>query len=395
MKRNKICTVIAYTLFVAASLCSSGTLMQTFLSEIGFSSGQIYIHSSVVQAVTMLTILLLSRWADGKNIIFKVTLAILLSGGLFFGYLPLCFPISDSKTAFVLLITVSILQAFTLALHTICDYKLPYYLFKPEEYGVVLAVCGMISSALTFVVGIAISALSKSLPYENIMLIAFIISAIMLIFSGVMRSLSRPLFDISKLPENTAKIPLKRTVLHPAFLQLLVPHLLRGYGFGVTCVIAVAATELGFSAAATTATIPVMALSTILSCAVFGLFSNKISYQHLIIIGSLFFIPLPLILFTKSTPIFLVVYAFLIFGRNLIDNAVPASLIYIVPSEIAGPYNALRLVLHFSGIVISNLLASLISVKALLVSTLAVQLACAICFSLAKIMKEATPKKLA
>lgn len=394
MKRNKICTIIAYALFVAASLCQSGTLMQTFLSEIGFSSGQIYVHSSIVQATSMITILLLSRWADGKNIIFKVTLSLVLSGALFFGYLPLCFQVSNNKTAFLLLLTVSILQALTLALHTICDYKLPYYLFKPQEYGAVLAVCGIISSALTFVIGIIISALSNNIPYANIMLIAFIVSGIMLILAGIMRGLSRPLFDISDLPENTAKIPISKTIRHPAFLQLFLPHLLRGYAFGVTCVIAVVSNELGFSAAATTATVPIMALSTILSCTAFGIFSNRISYRRLIIIGSLCFIPLPLILFNNSTPLFLAVYAILIFGRNFIDNAVPTALIYIVPSEIAGPYNALRLALHFSGIVISNLLATLISVKALLISALAVQLICALCFRFAKVMKDATPKSL-
>ena len=87
-------------------------------------------------------------------------------------------------------------------------------------------------------------------------------------------------------------------------------------------------------------------------------------------------------------------YAILIFGRNFIDYAVPAALIYIVPSEIAGPYNALRLAIHFSGIVISNLLATLISVEALLISAIAVQIISALSFRFARVMKGATPQSL-
>ncbi|MBR2344125.1 MAG: MFS transporter [Clostridia bacterium] len=374
MKNNKIYTIIAYSLYVVASLSASGSLLQTLLNALGFSSGEIYIHSSIIQAVTVITILLGSRFADGKSIIRRTAISCFLSGILFVGYLPLCFMREASTVSFVLLIAVSSLQALTIALHTVCDYKLPYFLFSVTDYGVVLAVCGVISSIVSFIVGLVVSTLSDMLDYVSLMIFVFIISGVFYVISGVFRSFTRPLYNLDALSAERENQHIGTTLSHPAFRSLFIPHLLRGYGYGVSTVLAVVATELGYSTSVATATVSVMAVATILSCTVFGIFSRKPRARTFIALGSLSYIVLPLLLIKGSPTVFLSTYAIVIFGRNFIDNAVPAALVSIVPPKIAGPYNALRMAIHFSGVVISNLLATAISTELLILSALAAQL---------------------
>ena len=67
----------------AALLFASGTLMQTFLSVLGFEERWIYLHSALTQAVNMLTILLTSRWLDTGNVIRRAALVQLPPAVLF------------------------------------------------------------------------------------------------------------------------------------------------------------------------------------------------------------------------------------------------------------------------------------------------------------------------
>ena len=66
--RNKLFGVLIVALRTTALLCATGTLMQTFLSTLGFSERWIYLHSTLVQATSMLTILIGVRFAD-KNLL--------------------------------------------------------------------------------------------------------------------------------------------------------------------------------------------------------------------------------------------------------------------------------------------------------------------------------------
>ena len=84
--RNKILATIAYTARVVALTCASGPLMQTFLASLGFDSHRIYVHSSVLQAVNVITILLFSEWVSNKNPIKRSAFSILPTAILFITY---------------------------------------------------------------------------------------------------------------------------------------------------------------------------------------------------------------------------------------------------------------------------------------------------------------------
>ena len=65
---NKSFFIIAMGLRTVALLCVTGPIMQTFLASIGFSSQWIYIHTSIVQIINVMTISLCSTWADQGSV---------------------------------------------------------------------------------------------------------------------------------------------------------------------------------------------------------------------------------------------------------------------------------------------------------------------------------------
>ena len=60
---------LATALHAMASMCVTGTLMQTFLAVIDFDSSLIYIHSTVAQAVSLATIMLGARYSERGNVL--------------------------------------------------------------------------------------------------------------------------------------------------------------------------------------------------------------------------------------------------------------------------------------------------------------------------------------
>ena len=71
---------------------------------------------------------------------------------------------------------------------------------------------------------------------------------------------------------------------------------------------------------------------------------------------------LPLVLLRNAT-LFLVVYTLVILGRTFIDYSVPVILRFVVPAQIAGPYNAWRMLLHNGGTLIATTIAAFIPVS--------------------------------
>jgi hypothetical protein len=82
---------------------------------------------------------------------------------------------------------------------------------------------------------------------------------------------------------------------------------------------------------------------------------------------------LPLVL-QGGSEMFLVVYTLVTLGRTFVDYSVPALLRFAVPVDIAGPYNAWRMLLHNGGTLLATTIAAFIPVEALLILTVLLQL---------------------
>ena len=372
-KRNERFVVLTVMFRALALQCATGPVMQTFLASLGFPSQYLYLHSTLTQAANVLTIFLCARWADQGNLIRRTAWIQVPYAVLSLAVLPLCLWHSPTLGTFLTLTGICLLQAVFLALYTVCEYKLPYYIYPPERYGPLSALCGIASSVLTLFSGTGISWLATRLPYDRLMLYASLAGAILMAASAVLTALFRPIYEAPQTAKVQPKVPLKKVLLHPVFFRLLPANLFRGFSFGTTTVLAAVALDLGFQEGVLTALVPIQALAGLVGCGIYGLSARSISPRKMILCGSLCFLVIPL-MFLPGNGLFLAAVTVLMVGRTLVDYAVPTTLRYAVPVEIAGPYNAWRMLLHNAGTLAATAVAAVLPVHWLLMVTMTLQL---------------------
>ena len=371
--KNHIWFCISSVLKTVALQCASGPLIQTLLSVLGFSTRYIYIFSTVLQAANVLTIVLFSRFADKGNIFKRASAIICINGITFAFFIPLCLTRTASFIVFLLFIGIAIVQSISLGLQTVCDYKLPYFVMRPENHGRISSINGIASSVITLLMGAIISAASKVMAYEKIMLFAFAASTIMVVLGGI---IVLKLKNISENPleiENENKKSLFEIFKEPVFVKLAPANFLRGIGIGLTSVLPAVALDLGYDESVTAAMVSVQSAAILIGCGIFGWLSRRIFPGNFVLFGSILFVLLP-VLNIKSSVLFLVVYTIVFFGRNLVDYGVPSMLIYAVPAEIAGPYNAWRMVITNTSTIIGTAIAAVLPIPFLLIFTTTAQL---------------------
>ena len=375
-KKNALRTVTAGGVRAIALLCSSGPIMQIFLSSLGFSSHLIYIHSTVVQAVNVLTIFLCSQWADRGNLIKRTVITEIPHAILYLCYIPLCLWKSASVASFLLLTLICMLQSISVALFTICGYKLPYYVYSPGEYGSVLAVSGLVASVLSLISGAAITWLHTFLSYSQLMLYACILATVLMLLSAWLHWRYQPIADpnaTASADKASPKLPVSALMRYPLFYKLIPANFFRGMGHGTMSVMAAIALDLGFDERVSLSLVSVQAVAVIIGCIGFTVFSHKLSLRTIILVCTLTFLPLPFIL-TANKGIFYFAVFSAILGRTFIEYAVPSLMRYVVPADIAGPFNGWRMLLHNAGHMSATAIAAFIPVSWLLVVTTVLQL---------------------
>lgn len=362
IRKNRTLSVMQISLRTIAALCASGTLMQTFLAYIGFAESNIYLHATLVSAVNLTTTLLFSHFADSRSVLLRSACVQIPNGLLFLCLLPFCFGVDATPSAFMFLMGVSLAQAVFTALNTVCEYKLPYQLYRAIDYGPVQALSGILSSVITFAVGILIDRLKEMMPFNRLMLYAFIVSFAMMAFSGVLSLCLSLITTEERDGQKEHQIGEKKKVSTltifktPVFYLLIPANLMRGIAAGCINVLATVAVALEFRDIAPLM-VSIAAVANLLACFIFGIVCRYVTPRISIFVGSLCFLLLPLGLVSPS--LFLVMYAVVFFGRSIVDVSVPTLLICAVDADIAGPYNAWRLILNTGGMMIATTFAAL------------------------------------
>ena len=381
---NKSFFIIAMGLRTVALLCVTGPIMQTFLSSIGFSSQWIYIHTSIVQAVNILTISLCSTWADQGSVIRRTAFVELPYALLYLLYIPLCLWKSDSLISFLLLTGICLLQSVCIALWTICEYKLPYYIFSPREYGSVLSIGGIIGGLISLGTGVVITRLSGILSYSTLMLSACAVSLVLMLACTALHLGLKP---ISDAPASSGPVGKKISQLevfrYPLFQKMIPANLMRGFGYGTTTIFAAIALDLGFDQSVSTALVSAQSIAALAGCSLVGICLTFMAPRFVTLAGSLTFALIPLMLIPNKF-VFLAVFVLVYLGRTLVDYSVPAILRATIPVQIAGPFNAWRMLLHNAGTLIATTIAAFIPVSWLLVLTAVFQLLSGLHYFIAK-----------
>ena len=389
LQNNKRRAIFALALRTAALLACTGPIMQTFLASLGFSSRFIYINTTLVQTANILTSSLCAQWADRGSVIRRSAICEIPHALLYLCYIPLCLWKSPSFTSFALLTGICLLQSACIALYTICEYKLPYFIYGPKDYGTVLAISGIVSSLISLGAGIIITRLSQVMEYSQLMLWACVISFLMMGISSLLHLLQKPINQMHTPMEKSEKTGSSLSVFRePVFYKMIPANLLRGFGYGTTTIMAAVALDLGYGQSVSTALVSFQSGAMLLGCGLFALSIRYISARTVMLLGSALFALFPLML-VRSEGLFLLLFSLTFFGRTLVDYATPSLLRLAVPVEIAGPYNAWRMIIHFTGTILSTSIAAVIPIWTLLVLTMAAQLISGVSYFTDKDMRRA------
>lgn len=380
---NKPFFIIAMGLRTVALLCVTGPIMQTFLASIGFSSQWIYIHTSMVQTVNVLTISLCSTWADRGSVIQRTAFVELPYALLYLLYLPLCLWRSPSLLSFCLLTGICLLQSVCIALWTICEYKLPYYIFTPREYGSMLSVGGIVGGLISLGTGVVITRLSALLSYATLMLAACITSLVLMLVCTALHLGLKPVAGAPQAETGQKKRSQLEIFRYPLFCRMIPANLMRGFGYGTTTIFAAIALDLGFDTGVSTALVSAQSVASLLGCALFGVSIAYLPPRWITLAGSLTFCLIPLMRIPNQY-VFLTVFALVYLGRTFVDYSVPSILRSAIPVHLAGPFNAWRMLLHNAGSLLATTIAALIPVTWLLMLTVVCQLISGLHYFLAK-----------
>lgn len=388
VRRNKINSITASTLKTVTYLFSTGTLVQTLLATLGYGSALIYVSSTVLQAANVLSVILFARWTEGGGIIKRSAYVCLPIGLLFLLMIPFCIAASASIGAYIFLLLIGAMQQVGYGLQSVCEYKLPYYVYRADEYGRVLSISGIISSVISLGASALITSLVAEYSFLTIMAVSFAVSALFMALSCIFTLLEKSLIEESHTAEVQDKKEEKKMALlelfrYPVFTRLLPANFLRGIVCGVTSVLATVALELGYDEGMTTLMVTVQSLASLLACGVFAAISTRIPARLAIAVGSVMVSAVPFMLIDNSA-VFIAAYGVVFIGRTLVDYGVPSDLLKKVPLDIAGPYHAWRMVLHNGGALIGTFVATFLSPMALLLAAAVLQLVSGVGFCLYK-----------
>ena len=207
IKRNKFLYILTNTLSVAPSITATGVLMQTFLATLGLSANWIYLHATVTQAITMLTLLIGTRWVNSNNAIKRYAATSVPYALLFFAFLPFCFQQSASLETFIWLIVIGTLQSIANGMRSICIYILPYIIYPAKEYGVNQSMSGLISSSLSLALGALVSVLAKVMDYSVLMAGACIVAAMTMLAEAFAIARMKSILTLDKSAEEEKENP--------------------------------------------------------------------------------------------------------------------------------------------------------------------------------------------
>lgn len=397
-RRNIMLHILTKILESIAYAVATGTLFQVFLNSLGFRASQIYLYTTINQAVQIIVTLTCSKVGDRGNIFRRFGMLIMAQGTMFLFYIPLCIQAQADLSAYLLLLGIGVVNTVASAMSGLITYKLPYLIFRTEDYGTITAACGVLSSVISIGMGVAMAALSAKYTYKVIMPWVFSVAAGLILLTGFLRLYYRPLIDPKTVqddkPRKKADFGAVWQVLRqPLFYQLAIPNLFRGFACGISGVLAVvAAADLGYSEQITTAMVSVLAAANMVGYVLFGVLSRCMCPRHTVFFSGLSLLCLPLLLIPGRPILFLCLVGVLTVGHQIEMEAVPALLLRAVPGKIAGTYNAYRLMLTYVGSLLATSLASILPSSAILPMAMVFQLISGVCYGFLPMMRKTVPR---
>ena len=177
-----------HTVFTALVIMfCTGTVLQTFLLESGFSEKQVYLYNALIQGVQVVVMVLSIFFSD---LIRRMTRAVgFMTLAWVFLFFAMLFASGNREGNVAVSVAVVFSVAFVVycvyGLNTVEGYRLPYAIMDMKSYGKVLGVSSAVSGVVCFGFSLLYSFLITKFPYFPITTVFIVLAIIFCALAAV------------------------------------------------------------------------------------------------------------------------------------------------------------------------------------------------------------------
>lgn len=357
---NYIKYYIYTALYAVAMMFCSGSILQTFMLESGFTENQVYLYNALIQGAQVLVmicaIFFSNKIKDTKKVVSYAILSLILL------IVALFFVSANREGNFVIsmavLFSVSFAVYIVIGLQNVESYKLPYQVMDMENYGGAVSISTAISGVLTFLLSLLYTFVISKVEFFTAYNFFLIGSVLMLIAASItclnMKDVENKQVIQSHSADSTGIFKNKNMYI------LLLPNFFRGITFGIVSLM----TVIGFSknlldAQSSTYMNVALQVATLGGNLCYALLYKKFSSNKLLLISTFIMSAiLPLSIVGDSSVTFIVGYFLVQFFLIIVNTAIPVVITEFVPYEQMGSFTAIRLAVYTLGSTVASLILS-------------------------------------
>ena len=355
-KNNKILYYIYSSLYTVGYMFCSGTILHTFMMDIGVDEGTVAIYNAVIQFVQVMVMLAMTLWADKIRNVIKTYSLLNLSIGLISVFLILCvFVRSNLPLVKVLIFASSILVNFSLGIKGALDYRITYEILDMKNIGPITGACAAITGLVSFVVSIFYSFLISVFDYYTIMMICFGISLVLIIASTIC-SMS---YGVVNKPQVSQQNKLDLSVLkNKSTTFLAIPNIARGIASGLIGLVTVVGLSSGILDTQSSTYLNILIqVASFIGNILFTVLCGKFKSRTILLYSSILLaIIFPFTIMNGNIYEFLIAYAISYMLLIIVNIAIPTLVYEIIPYSQIGSYSSIRLMLFTLGSVIASII---------------------------------------
>ena len=342
------------SLFETAQIFTAGAaLTQTYMAAVGLPDSKIGTAVSAMGIVNIGASVLFSKLSDNsKNI--KASLSALLSivslTYLFFTIFSFRLDLTLTVTFFIL-IAVGFVQSASVAVRNLFEYKLPYLIFDMDKYPRILTLDGVIAGGTGVLFSILLNIFISKFEYFTVMRAGFVFAFLLTVLAAGTNQRFGVKSPEELVPRKTGHpVKISLIVKRRDFAVFAVPNFLRGIAGGVVNMAAlIALSGKLLDSKGTAFIVTATTLGNITGSLIYTVLSKRgVEDKTMCLLGSCLMASMVLMPHFGAAG-YIAMFFLANLGIRIVSYSYPLMIYKLIPYEIIGTYNTLRMILTTAG----------------------------------------------
>jgi len=352
------------SLFETAQMFAAGAaLTQTYMAAIGLPERMIGTAVSAMGIVNIAASVLFSKVSDKSRNIKKslsALFAVIAATYLFFTVFSFRLDLTLTVT-FVILIAAGFVQSASTAVRNLFEYKLPFLIFDMYKYAHYLTLDGVIAGGFGVLFSILLNIVISRFEYFSVMRAGFVLAFVMTVFAAAANHRFAVKSPGEPAPHKTGNpVKISLIIRRRDFAVFAVPNFIRGIAGGVVNMAAlIALSEKILDSKGTSYIVTAITIGSITGSLIYSVFARRVADKHMCMLGSALMFPMVFMPWASPT-VYVALFFFANLGVRITSYSYPLMIYKLIPFEIIGTYNTLRMILTTAGTAAATWLTGLL-----------------------------------